>query len=393
MHYIGVDIAKYKHVLAAIGDRGERVIENYVFTNTTEGFTEMLKKLSECDIAHEDSKICIESTGHYGKSLCAHLEAHGFEVNEVNPILTHNWRKAMSVRKVKNDAVDALALAQWLLAGNPISLKSSSEKTEDIKVLARSRTFHSRIIGDSKRKVIALLDQVFPEYARFFTDAFGKTSLAVLRRWQSPEEIAHARIDILTRCLSKASRNKFGRDKAISLKALAKNSFGTGQATEASTFQMRQLIAQIDFTQKQMEEIDGELKRLLDKAKTPITTIPGIGVVAGATILGEIGDIENFDHPSKLVAFAGYDPSVFESGEFTGTKCHISKRGSSQLRWMLWIAADRARLHDPVLKEYYLKKRSEGKCHKVAVCALIRKMCNIIFAVLRDDKPYTVPQR
>lgn len=138
-----------------------------------------------------------------------------------------------------------------------------------------------------------------------------------------------------------------------------------------------------------MAELDAELEGMFEGS--PITTVPRIGPVCAAGILGEIGDIGRFGTASKLVAFAGCDPSVFESGEYEGSKAHLSKRGSPYLRWYLRPAADRARRFDPVLREYHLKKRSEGKCHRVAISAVVRKLCSIIFAVLRDGKPYVCP--
>ena len=114
--------------------------------------------------------------------------------------------------------------------------------------------------------------------------------------------------------------------------------------------------------------------------------------MCGAGILGELGDVSRFPDASKVVAFAGCDPSVFESGASSrgrGPTCPSAAPRTS--RWYLWLAADRARMSDPVLRGYYLKKRSEGKCHKVAVSAVVRKLCAIIFAVLRDGRPYACP--
>ncbi|MBQ3339862.1 MAG: IS110 family transposase, partial [Atopobiaceae bacterium] len=132
-----------------------------------------------------------------------------------------------------------------------------------------------------------------------------------------------------------------------------------------------------------------ELGRMVEGS--PVLTIPGVGTVLGAGILGEVGDVARFASAKKLLAFAGCDPSVFESGEFVGSRAHMSKRGSPYLRWYLWLAADRARMYDPALGAYYAKKRSEGKCHKVAVSAVVRKLVSIIYAVLRDGTPYACP--
>jgi transposase len=347
MFYIGIDIAKRKHSMAAVTGDNEKVIERFEFANTTEGFKQMLAELASHNITPKDSRVALEATGHYGNALVAHLAAEGFELLIGNPLQTHNFAKAQSIRKVKNDAVDAMALAQWLLIGKPNTAKLSSSETANLKSIARFRTFQSQIISDCKRKALAILDQIFPEYDTFFSDIFGTTSLAVLSRYPSAEALSRAHTDSLSNLLKKSSRGKLGEELASQLKAAAKASFATNDAVLAQSLELSQLLAQVEFTTKQLTKVDSEMKALLSKAATPITTIPGIGYVCGATILGEIGDITRFSKPKSLVAYAGLDPSVFESGEFVGTKNHLSKRGSRFLRWALWIAADRARMFDP----------------------------------------------
>jgi transposase len=391
VYYVGIDVAKRKHSMAVITGEGEKVIEGFELANTTEGFKVMLEMLAASGVTHENSKVALESTGHCSNAISAHLVVHGFQIALGNPLQTHNFAKAQSIRKVKNDAVDALALAQWLLLQRPGCFKMSSSEAAELKSIARFRTFQMQIIGDCKRKVIAILDQLFPEYERFFSDIFGTASTAALLRYPSARALSRAHIDSLANLLKSSSRGKLGSELAIRLRDAAKDSFATNAAVESQSMALVQLLTQIEFSKKQLRAIDKEMKSLLDVAATPIATIPGIGIVCAATILGEIGDITRFKKPSSLVAYAGLDPSVFQSGEFTGTKNHLSKRGSTFLRWALWIAADRARMFDPAFKAYYAKKRSEGKCHKVAMTAVARKLCNTIFAVLTRNTEYVCP--
>jgi transposase len=391
MFFIGIDVAKRKHSLAAITEQGEKVIEKFEFANTTDGFERMLSRLSEASITHENSRVALEATGHYSRSVTERLITHGFDVALGNPLLTHNFAKAESMRKVKNDAVDALALARWLLFKNPTRTKLAPKEAACLKSIARFRTFQMQIISDCKRKVLVVLDQLFPEYASHFSDVFGAASVAVLLRYPSARALARAHIDALDNLLKEASRGRMGYEKACALRDAARSSFATDAAVFAQSIELCQLLSQIKFTKGKLDELDREMKAMLDKCNSPITTIPGIGIVCGATILGEIGDIAHFEKPSSLVAFAGLDPSVFESGEFKGSNNHLSKRGSHYLRWALWIAADRAKMFDPVFSAYYAKKRAEGKCHKVAISAVARKLCNTIFAVLSRNAPYVCP--
>ena len=388
MYCIGIDVAKFKHSAAVIGEGGERLLEGLDFSNDVSGFEELATVLGNLGALPGRSAVCLEATGHYGRNLINYLEKAGYEVFEVNPLLTSNWRKAMSVRKVKNDKIDAEALALWLFAGNPARRYRRRREADDLRSLVRFRTYLSHVAGDCKRKTAALLDVLFPEYHRFFSSVFCKTSIAVLKVWPGSAPLAHADANAVADVMCEASGGKFGAAKADELVCLAKSS--VGQNSEWLGFQMRQLLELIEFTESQIVVVDEQLARIVGDSL--LMTIPGIGVVCAAGILGELGDISRFDSAAKIVAFAGCDPSVFESGEFEGAQAHISKRGSSYLRWYLWVAADRARRFDPVLRDYYLKKRAEGKCHKVAISAVVRKLSAIIFAVLRDGKPYT-PKR
>ena len=129
---------------------------------------------------------------------------------------------------------------------------------------------------------------------------------------------------------------------------------------------------------------------MLSKTNQIITTISGISETLGAIIISEIGDIYRFDSPSKLVAFAGLDVKVNQSGKFSGTKNKISKRGSPYLRRAIWLAASRAAFCDPILSDYYQSLKSRGKHHLTAIGAVARKLCNIIFVILRKNRPYQI---
>ena len=386
MVFIGIDVAKRRHSAAAVDGEGRWLAERIEFANDREGFESFLGALRGRGVDFREATVCLEATGHYGINLIAYLQNAGFEVREVNPLLISNWRKTQSLRKVKNDAIDAKALATWISSGNPAPLKRPVEKRDDMRSLVRFRTSQVQIIGDSKRRAAAVIDRVFPEYHSMFSDMFGKASAAVLSRWPSAESLSSARVDAIERALIGAAGRRYGRADAQALKKLAASSVGCANAT--LEFELVELLRQIRFVQDGVKAVDERLKAMT--ARSPITTIPGVGTVCAAAILGEIGDISRFESPTKLVAFAGCDPTVHDSADFSGNR-HLSKRGSRCLRHHLWLAADRARIYDPVIAAYYEKKRAEGKCHKVAISAVVRKLCAIIFSVLTTQKAYSRP--
>jgi len=264
----------------------------------------------------------------------------------------------------------------------------SDENIVAMRQLTRFRMALVDNCGGCKRRIIALLDQVFPEYASLFSDTFGVTSKELLLQCPTPDDLLAISTRKLTNLLNKASHGRFGEEKAKEVRSAASTSFGVGFAKNAFAFQIRQLIEQLMFIETQIEELDEQISHLLKQTNQVITTIPGIGDTLGAIIVSEIGDINRFDASNKLGAFAGLDVKVTQSGDFTGTKQHISKRGSPYLRRAIWLAANRAAFCDPILSEYYQSLKARGKHHLTAVGAVARKMCNIIFTILRENRPY-----
>ena len=258
----------------------------------------------------------------------------------------------------------------------------------ELRELCRARFFIVDMVSDLKRKVIALLDQVFPEYETLFSSILGLTSSELLRNCATPEEILAIDTEKLAEIIEVPSRKRFSVAKAEEIKAVAQNSFGIVLGFETMGLLIKQHMTHIQHTEQQIEQLDSKIAELFSCFDTQITTIPGIGPVLGATIFSEIGDVSRFASPAKLAAFAGIDPTVKQSGEFTGTHNHMSKRGSPYLRRALWQASVLAVMHNPDMKSFFQKKRAEGKPYMNVIGHVTRKMTNIIFAVLRDNKPY-----
>ena len=393
MFFLGIDIGKNNHVASMLDDSGHSVFKAFSFANTTDGGESLLSKLEKHGATNENLAVGLESTGHYWLSVYSFMREKGFRQHVINPIQTDGWRKGVEIRKRKTDNIDSLLIADLVRYGDFIEACLPDEAVLSLKNLTRFRTYLVDSIGDLKRKVICVLDQVFPEYQSIFSDVFGVTSKEVLLQFGSPSELESLSTDSLADLLAKFSRKRIGIDKANALSNAAKTSFGVTFCRDSFTFQLRMMIEQIKYIESQVKDTETEIKRIMQSLASPIMTIPGIGKTLGAVILGEIGDIAKFDNHKKLVAFAGIDATVKQSGEFEGTGNHMSKRGSPYLRRALFQAALVAcvgKNPDPVLAAFYLKKISEGKHHNTAVGAVARKMCNIIYSVLTENRPYEV---
>ena len=186
--------------------------------------------------------------------------------------------------------------------------------------------------------------------------------------------------------MEKYSKGKYSRDKAIEIRDLARQSIGTN--SPSISFELRQVIQTILFLQSQINEIDKELKELIDTLDSPIMTIPGISYVTAAFILAEIGDINNFDSPAKLQAFAGLYPSTYQSGKFTATHSTMVKRGSKYLRWALLTATRLVCMRDKTFNDYKNQKLAEGKHYFVALSHTSKKLIRVIFCLLKTNHSY-----
>ena len=255
--------------------------------------------------------------------------------------------------------------------------------------LCRGRHAIVSMQADVKRKVVALLDQVFPEYETAFTNMFSDTSMAILQTCPTPKELSEMPLEELCHLIEVSSRKRFRMAKAQELQALARGSFGFAMAGDVFSTMIRLYAKHLDFLKQQVREMDRKIAEIMDTLDTPITTITGIGPTLGAYILSEIGDISRFSSAAKLAAYAGIDPTMRQSGEYNGVRNRMSKRGSPYLRHAIWLAASSAVLHDPALKFYFQKKRDEGKPYMASVGHACRKMVSIIYAVMRDNKAYT----
>lgn len=389
MFYIGIDIAKRSHQAAVTDASGELIVKPFSFKNSAIGFAQFLSVLEENFVACSCCVIGLEATGHYWYPLYFFLVEQKFTVKVFNPIQTAAFRE-IAIRKVKNDNHDSIMIADFTRFGRYSETYIPSEAMLALKNLSRFRLSVSDLCSDLKRRTLVLLDQIFPEYSSVFSDTFGTTSKQLLEKYSTPDEFSEISTTKLANFIHKISRGRFGREKAELIKAAAHDSVGISYAIDTFSFQIKQLIEQIEFMEDQLNEIDAEMAKLLAQSEySVITTISGIGPTLGSIIVSEIGDIERFETSSKLVAYAGLDASVKQSGEFNSTQNKISKRGSPHLRRALWMAAFMSLRSDPALYDYYSRLRARGKSHRLATTAVARKLCIIVWAIMKSKQPYS----
>lgn len=384
MFYCGIDVAKRKHAVAMIDEAGKLQKPVFEIENNQAGLAYLVDSLRQLG---GDVQVGLEATGHYWLSLYDVLSRNNYPVVVINPFQISAYRKT-GLRKVKNDRTDAVWIADFVRIANLPAASRDIPSLLQLRELSRFRFWLSEQIGDCKRKLLTILDRVFPEYEKLFSSVFVESSRALLQEAVSAEEFAGFDLQELTAILAKKSRGQFGVEKAQQVQEKARESIGVGFLTDAAQVEMRCLLSQIDLVEEQVKEVEKAQVALMKQIPQYITTIPGIGLPTGAAILSEIGDVSRFENEDKLVAYAGIDATVHQSGQFKGSEMHMSKRGSPYLRLALWQAASMAIQHNDELKAYYAKKRAEGKAHGTALGAVCRKLLTRIYVILKEKRPY-----
>ncbi len=381
MIYIGIDIAKLKHFAAAMTADGEVLLPPFGFTNDAEGFKLFLSKIESFD--KTNTLIGLESTAHYAENLICRLFELGFHISVINPIQTSTLRKT-NIRKTKTDKVDCLIIIKSLIVNNHRPYSKADIDSLRLKSLCRFREKIKKAKTKLKIQLVSYVDIIFPELQYFFKSGIHvNTACQLLKKHSSPDDIAALHLTYLANLLQKASHGHFGKEEAIALKGLAKSSVGTGNT--AVSIQITQSIAQIELLEQQLTELDKAIESIMFEMDSVILTIPGIGFINGAMILGEIGDISRFSNPSKLLAYAGLDPTVSQSGKFKAKSTRMSKRGSKLLRYALINAAWNVSLNNKTFDDYFKLKRSQGNNHYAALGHVAHKLVRIIFKMLKDN--------
>jgi len=386
MLYVGIDIAKRSHEATILDETGNKLTSSVKFANSVEGVQMLLERLEGYD---QPISFALEATGHYWLALYERLTTSGYQVAVLNPLQTDAYRKSF-LRKLKSDTHDSWVIADLLRIGRGQAAVIPDKQIFQLRELARFRFSLVDQIGDLKRKLLSILDRVFPEYETLFSDVFRKGSRAVLAQASTADELAQFELAELTELLSSASRGRFGEQKARQIKSLAEKSLGVSFLADACQIELRCLLSHVALLEAQVALVDEHLARLLVVIPEGqyLLSIKGIGTALGAAILGEIGDISRFPSPEKLVAYAGLDPSVYRTGQFVAEEVHISKRGSPYLRRAIWLAAGMARQYNPDLQEVYERKIAQGKHHNDAIAAVGHRLLNRVYIVLKHKRPY-----
>ncbi|WLD94308.1 IS110 family transposase [Alkalihalobacillus sp. AL-G] len=395
---IGLDVAKGKSQVQAFLQKKTPYKKSFVFEHNVLGLQDFYQFYREVEEAAGLSPaVVFESTGHYHEPVLQFLEDRGIVYYLINPVLSHEAKK-MSLRKVKTDAIDAFRLGELYYQYDDLQpFQKKTIEHMNLRNLTRQHDSLTETYVKIKLQFQTILDQVFPEYKAVFGALYSPTSLSTLRHYQTPQGVMGESVEQIAEVILKqgAKRSyKWALEKAHMLKQAAdRDPFKRNLYTShivTLTMYIEILLQHQRHLSKLLEEIDALAEEFEDYKI--IRSIPGIGGKIAATIISEIGEVDQFTHPKKLVAYAGVDPSVHESGKFRATINRITKRGSSRLRQSLYTAVQCGITKDrnPKLRAHYDKKRKEGKPHKVAIIACVNKLIHWIYAILKRKEAFKV---
>ena len=384
MYLIGIDISKFKHDCFIATETGLVIAESFSFDNNQEGFNKFLKLLLSLDQS-EEIRIGLEATGHYGTNLKLFLHEHNFSFMEFNPILSDRFRQVSSLRKTKNDKIDAKLISKMLLSYDYKTNSSISYHIFKLKSLTR---FRKRLVKNRtiyKERLINILDIAFPEYSKYFTKVWGKVSFYILKNYPTVNSIANINIEEVMPIINSLSKGHYSMFKLIKLIETAKASIGL--KTDSHVLELQLTINLIEQMDKAIEQVEDEITHIMKQYDFKTATIPGIGLISAASIVSEFENFSKFSSSNQLLSFAGLEPAIYESGT-QKTYGHIVKRGSPYLRETIMNVTPFIMNYNPIFYQYYLKKRNEGKCHRVALTHLAKKLLRVIYFLEINNIPF-----
>lgn len=400
---VGVDVSKYFSEMAIFDPSHKLYGNTFQVPHTKTGFDDLLKTTTDLESQFKTKPVFImESTSHYYRALSEFLHNNGYKAYVVNPLQIKSFSN-VNIRKVKNDRVDAQLIAKFYLAGYITEHTLFNPRFCNLRTVVRHYHDLIKLQTHQKIRLLAVLDLTFPSFHKLFPDSACPTALEILQLYPTPQSALKADPDRLKTIIrTKAPRLKLQEIKAkiSKFKELAAESAFVSVDAQANLLRMQTLIEILWTSNTQINRYLSVIRQTTRSMPDYqyLSTIPGIGPITGVTILAEIGDISFFKNARQITAYAGIDPSVRKSGQFTGTHNKMSKRGSPYLRSAFYLAAKAAIYSNwtknlqaqTKLREFYEKKKAEGKKPKVALGAVMRKLVHYTHAVLRNKQPFTI---
>ena len=386
MIYAGIDVAKDKHYCLVSDSDGVVLCEPFTITNNRDGFDALFSKLKSCSEDFSNIKVGLDATGHYSDNLLEFLISKGLTTIVINPLHTNLYRKSLSLRKTKTDKVDAHSIVTMLRTESLKSYSKTSYHIRELKSLTRYRFSLVQDLAKLKSSYARLCVILFPELEKLVTSLHLVSVYALLSEFPTAKAISNCHLTRLKHLLLSASKGRYGNDKAIQIREAARSSIGS--FSEVKALELQQTIKHILLLEKQIQHTEAKIIPMVDSFHSPLLGVPGISYRMAVIIIAETENFANFSHAEQVLAFAGLEPSVYQSGQLTSTHAKMVKRGSKYLRYAIFNAAKYVCHWDNHFKEYLAKKRTEGKAYNVAVSHAAKKLIRVLFHLVKSNQVF-----
>ena len=386
--YVGIDIAKFKHDCFVADENGQVVKSSFTFKNDATGFQTLLEVLNPLK-KKGLVKIGFESTGHYNYNLKLFLEENDFDYMELHPLLVNKFISTLTLRRTKTDKKDAMTIARYLMTVDYKPYVNKFYHINNLKSLCRLK---EKLIFERTKylnQLTVILDKIFPEFKPFFGSKFNKSAIFILTYCKSRNDITKLNLNDYNILKSKF-KNPISYQRFSMVSNLAKSSIG--YTNECLEYQLQTLVSLYNNLNNQIKEMEIKIEEIYLSLNYKIHTIKGVGIQSAAIIASEYGNFNNFDSPHQLLAYAGLDPSINQSG-IQDNQGRMVKRGSATLRAAIMRVSETFYVFNPTISDFYWRKRNEGKVHNVALSHVARKLINIIYTLEKNpSKVFDVNQ-
>jgi transposase len=400
MYYVGIDIAKSFHVTCILNQEDKVLKSSLKFNNNEEGFEKILLVLNSID-EKSNFLIGMEATGIFFENIYLYLKEKGFNVVLLNPYQTNRFREMDTMKKVKNDNIDALMIAALIKSGRYSKAYVSEDTYQGIKSLYRHKASLQDELKKHKRQVSTLLAVVFPEMEQVIRDPFNVSGLALLEKYPTAKHYAHATVQRILKTFRGIKGNNFNEEKAGKLLTLAKHSVYQGNGKDERAYVIVSHLRAIKFLNQEIEETENQMLLLFNQQPTldsheeqevmdiidNLRTIPGVSDKTIFALMSECGDLSRFPNQNSLIGYLGLYPTLEQSGNKT-VYGHIAKRGAKLAKKALYQAAVASVRHNAQLNKLFHDKISQGRAKKEALIIVARKLAHIILAIYKNNVPY-----
>lgn len=391
---IAVDVSKGKSCFQSFKYISEPISKVYQINHTNEGFNELINEIKRIKKEYKLLPIVLfESTGIYHFPLKCFLDENKINYIIISPLLSAKVRKS-DIRPVKTDIKDCASIASVFYMKNLTIHKNVENMFEILKGMARYYDYLSDNLKKIKVEFRRLLDIVFPRLDEFFENIYTDYMLNLLCEYSHPYIINNtSNEELIDFLLSKTNHRKSFCIKQIN--KLKNYCINSKSGCDISSFYVTQIKKMIIFLRIQFDEINTTLLAIINEAKKHpffefIKSIPGISDNLSSRILAEIGDISRFSNYKKIIAYAGIDPMIYQSGEKNGEHYSISKKGNKKLRYLLFIAVMsmiKTKV-DTEIVDFFFRKRKQGLRNKEALVASMNKLVRLIYSLCKNGERY-----